>query len=1610
MWRTVRKTLGTLFLVSALVIAAIPVDNLRASETGERVMGSGVSVVPDVAIPQVRDSDKVYTTEDTLLSFVYIPSNRNDPNSSYRAVIVGYEKDTALEGNKLKIPDTVEAYRQYTANQGQAGGYAAVGRNGNFLFYRQRTTTQLNAPPAEGYGVEPNYYELVREELQEDGSRIYTVTMETGDFQVCYLSTKANWIEYDSNATNSNSRLYYDNRDDTGNSFSATGYEDNKDYFKKVGGNQTYARIANVTVNYISDQYWDGSKWQSVTSANPTKGVFAEAGNIVELTVGDNFNGVGAYAFYGCTSLESIKFNNGLSAIGEGAFSNCSNLKGIELPLSCNLTAIGVKAFEACTQLTSFTLPVNVTQIGDYAFDGCERLKTVDLCSEGATAAGETSNRLRQVGAFAFRNCKALESLTFSDSCPAQIDLSCFDGCTSLKSICARNPQMNFMGDYTGFKTMLGGDSTDFYFEGIAGSALHKMCREQQFAFSYIYDSTGGFGQQNRYELTLGDGGQGTDTFVVNRDGELLSYSYTGEEKNLTIPSKIGPYNIVSVSNGVFQDHCNLEQVTIPATVTSIKSGAFKGCHNLEWVTFASENVAIEGDAFATQSVGTHQTASHNGPYVCGGSVESDSEGFPKAKLHFVGSISPTSGAFNHAMSGNGKYSNTLQHDSYIIYCSGLPQNLEVEYNPDTHMSELVRFPSLKELSTSHYNSLEYAYLGDDYAKTAEEAVNAYLGGGSSLVGEQQRIIDSALKIEVPNGIQSIKPGLFKEKDKANSEYLTEQGSNTLLEMSATVYSLAAIESGEEAEDETTYGGIKDGTGTFAGCIHLVGVDLVETDTATVIEDHAFQNCKMLTDVAISPKVSEIGICPFYNCSKLSTINFKNSPYYACDNSIIYALGNAEGEGEKPRIAIVECLTRDDTAIDVPESEFESELMNISEIRPEAFRGSNVRTVNLRSTAIQTIPTGTFADTENLQSVYFPSTLRNIENYAVVGSNIDSFYVYGTDVRASMYTFAGLKKDPSKVSWFCLQDEDTRTYETGFDAGFLMKDLPVPTEYTVNFEYYNTDGKLVYENGAQTVIEGEEHKIVYPDVAQQIITEEGLPQAFTGWERRVNEERKEWTYVAKYRTITWTVTAMDSPERGSAILGTVSVVQGFDASKQLEDLLKENVPEDVYGSFNGWSCAGDYTSVNEDLTVVATYVPEGMYIVRYYAMVGSYNNYELYTRQTVREGEGAPNIAPPGEGFEVPGYSFVEWQDLPTRVDKNWDVYGRYKPSSGNGDDSNGGNTGSGNGTNNPNGTGSGNGTNNPNNPNGGNTGSSNDVARHTLQVRGGSGSGLYAAGEQIIITADEPARGQQFSSWTVSPASTVVTDKTLSSFILTMPDNDVAVIANYKARSGSSSTTGSGNSSNTNSNRPNGSTGTVGGTSVVIDKNGLSNTGVVSATVNGSSDNFTIKITDDTSATEAVLRALQAEYGSLDNIKYFPMDISLYDSTGTTKITDTTGLSVDITLPLPDSLITYAGNNKVAGVVNDRLDKLTPRFTTINGVACMTFRAEHFSPYVIYVDIANLSDGTISDNTPTTGDGIHPKWFLSIGLACLSFVMFMIKDNKSGVRRKQKVAVRARH
>ncbi|MBO5094449.1 MAG: hypothetical protein J6C33_08850, partial [Lachnospiraceae bacterium] len=283
---------------------------------------------------------------------------------------------------------------------------------------------------------------------------------------------------------------------------------------------------------------------------------------------------------------------------------------------------------------------------------------------------------------------------------------------------------------------------------------------------------------------------------------------------------------------------------------------------------------------------------------------------------------------------------------------------------------------------------------------------------------------------------------------------------------------------------------------------------------------------------------------------------------------------------------------------------------------------------------------------------------------------------------------------------------------------------------------------------------------------------------------------------------------------------------------------------------------------------------------------------------------------------------------------------------------------------------------------------------------------------------------GKSFAYWTTESENVAIANAQNSTTTFRMPDNRVTVTANYKDGSSGSSTTYSaikstsvtdtgatgGNGGSGGSNGGSGGSGSDGNVSggtttnvpdtnaqVVITKPGISNTDKASAKVNGSDDQFVVKITDDPNAYAAVEAALINKYGSLDNIRFAAMDISLYDATGTVMISDTSGLTVDVTIPIPDDLVQYGGNNKAAGVIDTQLDELTPRFNEIDGVPCISFTATHFSPYTVYTDTTSLSTDT--DDSPATGDPIHPKWFLALGLACISILLFMKRDEKARVK-----------
>ena len=1609
--KTVRKTLGTLFLISAIVVAAIPTEGLRAEEdavaqaahshvdthTGaeykvsirrnaaekqsDLLAGSGIPTM-NTLIPELPADTTIYTTgtsntDGSNYQFAYIQDG-ND----WSAIILGYNKNNTLPNNALTIPNTVDAYIQPTGNLGSGNGYVAANRLGKPLYY-EATTTHTREVDDTSKPILDDLGQVVKDPVTD--KILYekkTETYLTGEMKPCY-ATDNTWKSMDPLTK----FFYYEDGKTANTVWGAINEADNQpatyeNYANALDTDHQW--ITNGKVRYIGNQYLDSThnddsntySWSIggyITQDNASKGIFAQAGNIGTLIIGKDLIGIGNYAFYECTGLNSISFGNGIKVIGNYSFAGCGSLRDVAIPDLCSLGQIGDHAFYSCTNLTKFTLPINVSYVGDYAFAECRFLSDFVMCNYGD--ANDRSN-LTELGWNVFENCETLSSLTFPANYNEAVDISLVKGCKNLRYITARSKKMTFTEKINGevycfdcFKEMLSGDPVNgtFYFEGRDDSTLHTFTRDNCFAFSYIdYNSdTTQYEKKDKYELTVQDpkvvGEEGRSTYVVNSNNELISSTIGTGVEQLDIPDPIGPYHIYRIGANRFANNCNLKMVSLPASVVSIGDNAFKGCHNLATVIFNNSSVEIGTDAFKTQD---YTGASHRGS--CKG-IENESDNSPSKKLTFVGEISPSSTPYLYAMSEDGRYNNGSQLKTYVRYCSGWPTNLVVQYNEEKGVSELIDFPAFSQLS-DYTDKTDYPYLTDSQREAAKTALDKYTNN-QNLTEDQQHFIDSALNVVIPEGIQAIKDGLFVAKEDADAARLRE-------DKTVTIYGLDAIEVNDfRSADGTKAAAHLKGinilgntasiaANAFGGCEKLKTVNI--TGNMSSIGDYAFKDCPALDDVTLSGTINSLGLIPFTGCDKLSNVSFLGNDYFSCDNSIIYGMSG----GAKARI--IECLEGRTSKYVKP-----SELAGVTSIAPRAFqRCDALREIDLTESEITTVPEYAFADTTEMRTIKLPTTCTTIEDYAFQKSGMERLEASQYLNLIGQHAFDDLIKanpDPKNVVICC--PENSYLYNYAQLKGFTVDTTPLVEYFTVNFRDWNE--KL----GSYALVPDAEQRVKGGEAATPPTPAGKSGEVFQYWDPDPSEITADVTITAMYSkedpdANKLTVTFQDWD---GTVIKEIKVSSGGSiADADLPNT--SNLVRDGY-IFIGWD--RPLTNITESFTTMAQYkaLSEDDIVVRYINSVTK----EVFYQTTIKKGTVAPSIQTP----TVSGYTFKEWlPDIATAITENTDFYAVYEANGSNGGN-NGGTTTSPGASTSP----------------GGNNNNGTTAKMYTLTVKNGSGSGSYVAGSQPIIVANDPAKNQQFSSWSIDPANTKIASKVLSATVITMPEANVTVTANYTAKSGSgnktNTSTGSGNSTNSNSNRRPSSTttGTVSGgrTTVVIDKNGLSNTGVVSATVNGSSDNFVIKITESAAASEEVVKALMAEYGSdISAIKYFPMDISLYDSTGNTKITDTTGLSISITLPLPDSLITYAGNNKVAGVVNSKLDKLSPKFSTISGVSCVTFTAEHFSPYVIYVDTNNLTAGTIADSTPKTGDGIHPKWFLSMGLACISVVLFMKKDKKT--------------
>lgn len=176
---------------------------------------------------------------------------------------------------------------------------------------------------------------------------------------------------------------------------------------------------------YDNNSHWDdhSSKIKKVILPDGITaigyGAFLNCTALTEIDIPESVTGIDAGAFRNCYSLSWVTLPEQLEYLGQGAFDCCISLGHIFLPEGLKRLPNG--AFRDCMSLYRLTLPNSLVSIGDHALSGCaiqsidlpDTLKTIGYGAFAGSILSEIllPDGLTELRDFAFVNC-SLEELT----------------------------------------------------------------------------------------------------------------------------------------------------------------------------------------------------------------------------------------------------------------------------------------------------------------------------------------------------------------------------------------------------------------------------------------------------------------------------------------------------------------------------------------------------------------------------------------------------------------------------------------------------------------------------------------------------------------------------------------------------------------------------------------------------------------------------------------------------------------------------------------------------------------------------------------------------------------------------------------------------------------------------------------------------------------------------------------------------------------------------------------------------------------------------------------------------------------------------------------------
>ena len=514
--------------------------------------------------------------------------------------------------------------------------------------------------------------------------------------------------------------------------------------------------------------------------------------------------------------------------------------------------------FMGCN-MSSVKMPKTIISIGNWAFYGNSRLTSIDI-----------PNNVRSIGTRTFQNCSGIRSILIPNSV-ASIAENAFNGCSGILSLRveggnttydSRN-DCNAIIETSTNTLILGCQNTTMPndLQGIGSFAFYRrstpvsivlpktMMSIGEYAFGYCtnlksIDLPDGMTQIGYYAF---EGCSSLESVEI--PNSLTSLGFAAFRFCSSITSISIPKSLHSISDCAFEKCSKLNMVTMQNSVNNIGYNAFHGCSSLTSITIPRSVKKIGEKAFADCSSLTSIISKIVNPFEIQDVFSADT--YNKAILTVPAGKKTSYQAINEW----NKFTQIIEGE----------QEEEVTTKMTIHVATAGTLPEL--IPSDVRNDLEELTLtgelnGTDFRLLRELGGCDYLGNETS---GQLRVLDFSDARVVKGGERYVDtdhlPGFG-----GNFRYTVEKDDI----IPAHVFHGCKFKSVDISNSATSIENY-----AFNGCNILTFVTV--PNSVTKIGGYVFESCVSLISIAIPKSVTSIGNEAFRYCNSLSSITIPNS-------------------------------------------------------------------------------------------------------------------------------------------------------------------------------------------------------------------------------------------------------------------------------------------------------------------------------------------------------------------------------------------------------------------------------------------------------------------------------------------------------------------------------------------------------------------------------------------------------------------------------------------------------------------------------------------------------------------------------------------------------------